>query len=253
MNTTQIAWSTFHGTFNRRELLVDTGVKAVDEATAMMIELHGLNSSAQRELAAARADLARLPDAARADALAAGRAGKTVDKKASKKRRADAADRVEDAELDLLASEARLDQADADYRAILGHHAPALEAKARTAAESAILEMTSSVSILRKAEPNLTAALAVLSGMPSIVGRDYFTPKPALARRQPGDDFNDALSPIAHAQQAAGEIVLTIGYAQRVLDDLTADAAEAAAARRQAEKDAAAIAASLEDDEDGDE
>ncbi len=209
--------------------------------------------AAKRAHEAVQATVASLADQARTAAFEAGRIGEKPDKKALKKKRAAAIQAAEDAELDWLTAESRLQTVRMEYLGTLTHHAPALTSQARAHAENGILELVSALKLARDAETKMTKALSTLGGLPGLVDGNEFRPQMPKAPRTSADDFGDGGSPTVHAHLAMESLTKSIGWARRALDHVTATEEEREqAAKLEAEVEAAADLEDDEDDEDAD-
>lgn len=250
MTTKLISWSDESAVFHRFNIALNTGVAAVDKAGAKIVELHAAYKVAQRDHEAARDAVERLRDDARSAAVAAGRIGQKADKKAIKKRKAAAIERAEDAELDWLSASASLRRAYLDYPDVLTHHAPALAARARTVAEAGILELTSALGIARRAQAKLSSGLGILYAVPTISSGELRLRTPKILKT-PHDEFNESGAPTIHASNAADEMTKAIGYAHRIVEELSAAEKERAkTAKLEAEADAAPDLDDEDDDDD---
>ncbi|KQR86513.1 hypothetical protein [Microbacterium sp. Leaf179] len=247
--TKTISWSGHDG-WTQTGIVLNTGVPAIDKATAGLLDKLAKFQEASREQRAARSALDGAKDAARRAATLAGLEGKKPDKKKLKAAKLEAADRLEDAELDFIALETTLRKTRVRYLEVLADHAPALATQARNVADAAILELASALGIARRGEAKVTAALGILGALPTVLGGDGFKPWHARIKKTPADDFNDSGNPGIHASQAVDELTQAVGYAKRILDELAAVEKERAkAAKLETEADAAP---DLDDDDDDD-
>lgn len=245
-----INWTDSDGFNVRLGILSSTGVPAVDACTGRLFEKLGEYREAERQVAAARKAVERIPDDARAAAIEAGGVGAKVDKKAVRRNGDAARERLEDARLDQHELAAALYGARTEYLATVSQHMPHLLSNARDIAESASLTLTTAREMARRAATALTAAVVVMGAGPLIASGET---SPQLAPI-PGRDFQDAGHPGIWAELADEPLVKAIGWSARWLahskvleaqwnGEKSAEAdAEAAEAARVAEAEAAAAA-----------
>lgn len=245
----QLAWDD-HGNFIRIHVLdpETTSVKPVADAGRDLISAHVEHKALQREREAAQGDVQRFADDALQQAREAGAKGKTLDKKALRKKRQAALDRFEDLDLDLEASTANMRRLRDAYRATLAEHATTLASHARQEAEAALASLSSAVTVARRAGGALGASLSLMDALPRVVEGDDLMPKPVRARKGSGDEFELSASPDVHIDTAIESLGTAIGFGTRILDDLKK---RDKAARLEAEADDAPDLD--EDDEDDDE
>lgn len=213
-----------------------TSVKAVAKAGRALLDAVAEHHEGERRRQQAANAVMRLDDEALAEATAAGQAGKRVDHDKIRSAAVATEQRLREAELDYDASGANVTRLDAEYRATLAHHAPALLAEARGEADAAILSLTTASANIRRAEGTLAAALGLLATLPSVQEGGAFKPLPPLARRRTTDAVFEGGSPVVYAQLAGDNLGLAIGYAVRVLDDLADDEKARKAAAAEAAK-----------------
>ncbi|AZC14567.1 hypothetical protein [Microbacterium sp. ABRD28] len=248
-STTQLSWSGAGGHWTLH-VLPTSSVAAVRDISVKCIEAHAAQKTAWRELTAARREADGVARETNRAAFQAGSDGKVPDKKALKKKKLAAIERVEDAELDFTAATAALGALRMSYLETLAHHAPALAAEARSDAEAGILELASALGIARQAGAKVASSTALLAALPRVVGGDDFAPVPPAASKNSADEFGEGRAPEVHAQIAADRLVKAIGFAKRVLDDLdAAEKEQTARSRLEAEADEAP---DLDDDDEGD-
>ena len=247
-----IPYSDRNGYYGQRYVIdpESTDVKAVSKAGVAILAEHATHKANERALEAARKTLERIGDSARAEAATAGRLGEKVDKPKIKKRKREAAEALEDAELDYEGSSATMSRALPEYVAIVAHHAPALEAEARASAEHAILSAVTAVKLARSAQAEFDAASGVLAALPGAQTNE-FIPRAPQARKRTSDDFGIAPVPGVQFDGAVTHLETGIGFAQRVLDELAADAETRAA--EVAEDEADDVEINVEDEDDDEE
>lgn len=182
----------------------------------------------------------------------AGRTGTKIDKKAFKAARHQREEDVIDCDLEWTTTTSAFRRVHTEYLELLAHHAPALAAEARQAADHAVISAVTAVKLTQSAAAEITASTAILNALPGALGGE-FVPKPPKAHSEVTDDFNDGKFPAAHLDEAEASLRKGILYATRVLEDLEAAAKDRAAEVADDEADDVTIERDHDDDEDDDE
>ncbi|WP_314855310.1 hypothetical protein [uncultured Microbacterium sp.] len=234
MHTQDLTYTSHGGMHNRVPVIVGADVKAVTAASEALFEAHVAFVAINRERAAAQGDPVRYAEDARLAAAEAGQKGGDAGeaKKLKKKARA-AEERLGDLDLEWEVAIANLQAKRFAYSAAVEHHAPALAAEARTAADAAVLSLASAAGIARKAETQLSGSLAILAALGHVRAGGEFAPVPPTAR-----SGGMGGAPGLYVAEAQSNLNTAIGYATEILDDLKADEKAAAqAAKAEAEGD----------------
>lgn len=219
-------WVTTH-------VLRGTRIRAVDEALAKMDNAHIVASDAQKRLEAARTTLERFDDNARAEAIVVGAVGERFDAAASRARKADAAQAVEDLDLEAVAARSALDSARSEYLVAMGTNVDKLRKSARDEAMLAMQEMTVARDALARAASRLGAVMPVMTSVSTIA--NGMTPI-VTAPRTAADDINDGGHPAVHAE----DVESAMSWLARWLERADIEAAERKAESKAAAKEKAA-------------
>lgn len=246
MKTIDLTWSN-HGGHNRVYVIDPdaTSVAAIAKAGRRLIDAHKAFREIDRERTAAQGDPQRLAAEASVAAQDAGRDGKPVKPKELRKKVAAAIEHLADVELEWEAASSSLHTRRREYLDALAHHAPALAAEADNSIEAALMSLAGAAATARRAEAQLSSALAVRDAVSTVQEGGDFVPK---APRAKSGGMGGAPGP--YVGIALENITTAIGYGSEIRDELQArEKAEATRARMEAEADEAP---DLDEDEDDD-
>lgn len=211
------------------QILRGTRIRAIDQALAKMDDALVVASDAQRRLETARTALERFDDNAMAEAIVAGAVGEKFDAAASRARKVEATQAVEDLELELAAARSAVDSARGSYMTALGANVDKLRQSARDEALLAMQEMTVAQDALAKAATRLGAAMPIVSS----AGELAVGMAPTIrAPRTAADNINDGGHPASHAAEASASVETAMEWLARWI----ARADEEAEARKAASK-----------------
>jgi hypothetical protein len=236
--TTQVTWNHESG---RRTVHVikpeTTKVKAIADAGRKLIEAHADYNVVERERTAAQGDPKRLAHQAKLAAQDAGRKGEKADVKELRAKVRDAEERLAEIELEYEVAGSRLNTEGRAYLAAIEHHAPALAAEAQSAAEAGILSLATASSMARRADAQMSGALAVLAALGAVQDDSAdFVPKAPRARTR---GFGEGGVPGPYVTTAVTSITTAIGFATEILDDMRkAEKERTLLAKVEAESDA---------------